>query len=130
MGRRPKSGYINSEETEGIDEQCLSYVNYKPTIAEQETTINLMRDEDFATIYTCDTTMITKFDKLCKTSPDYYSLIEDTGYGKRYKVADKSLISFRQKKKEMSEENKAKASERFKELHAEGKIGRKKKTDN
>ena len=29
----------------------------------------------------------------------------------------------------MSEENRAKASERFKELHAEGKIGRKRKVN-
>lgn len=34
MGRRPKSGYANSEENDEIDEQSLSYANYKPTIAE------------------------------------------------------------------------------------------------
>lgn len=56
------------------------------------------------------------------------NLIDENDYYKTYKILDKSLVSFRQKKKEMSEENKAKASERFKELHAEGKIGRKKKT--
>ena len=46
--------------------------------------------------------MITKFDKLCKNSPEYYSLIERNKYGNRYKIADKTLVSYRQKKKEMS----------------------------
>ena len=86
-----------------------------------------MRDQDFAIVYTSDTTMITKFNKLCKNSPEYYSLIERNKYGNRYKIADKTLVSYRQKKKEMSEENKNAASERFKKLHAEGKVGRKKK---
>lgn len=100
------------------------------SISEQETSVLYMRDEDFATIYTSDTTQMTKLDKLCENSPDYYSLIEDTGRGKTYRVSDKSLISFRAKKREMSEEAKAAASERFSKLHAEGKIGRKKKTEN
>ena len=32
-------------------------------IYEQETTISFSRDEDFADIYTSDTTMMTKYDK-------------------------------------------------------------------
>lgn len=101
---------------------------YSLPSAEQETVISFMRGDDFATVSTSDSTMKTKLDKLCENSPDYYSLIEENSYYKTYKVSDKSLISFRQKKKEMSVENRVKASERFKELHKEGKIGRKKKT--
>lgn len=124
MGRKPK---ININEDTGEVEKQVNYSNYSLPVSEQECVISFMRDEDFATVYTSDTTMITKFDKLCKNSPEYYSLIERNKYGNRYKIADKTLVSYRQKKKEMSEEMKEAASERFKKLHAEGKVGRKKK---
>lgn len=88
------------------------------SIAEQEVCINWMRDEDFATIYTSDTTQMTRLDKLCKTSPDMYSLIANTGRGKTYRVEDKGLISFRSKKREMSDEAKEAASQRFKDMWA------------
>lgn len=104
-------------------------VNYSIPSDEQECIISFMRNDDFAIVSTSDTTMKTKLDKLCENSPSYYSLIEENKYYKTYKISDKSLVSFRQKKKEMSEENKVKASERFKELHKEGKIGRKKKAE-
>lgn len=121
MGRKPKSGYI--EDTENA--KTNSY--YSLPAADQETVINFMRGEDFATVSTSDSTMKTKFDKLCENSPGFYSCIDENDYYKTYKIADKTLVSFRQKKKEMSEENKNAASERFKELHKKGKIGRKKK---
>lgn len=92
--------------------------NNSVSIAEQEVCINWMRDEDFATIYTSDTTQMTRLDKLCKNSPDMYSLIEDTGRGKTYRVEDKSLISFRSKKREMTDEAKEAASQRFKDMWA------------
>lgn len=74
-------------------------------INEQETHVYYMRDEKFAKVYTSDSTQITRFDKLCKTSPDMYTLIEDTGRGKMYLIADKSLVSFRKNKikRELSE---------------------------
>ena len=124
MSRKSKGGYMELD-----NNYNRGNYNYSLPVSEQEVSIVFTRDEDFATIYASDTTYITKLDKLCKTSPEYYSLIKDTGRGKMYKCEDKTLISFRQKKKEMSEENKAKASERFKELHKEGKIGRKKKNE-
>ena len=124
MGR--KSKVVINEDTGEVEKQ-VNYSNYSLPVSEQECVISFMRDEDFATVYTSDTTMITKFDKLCQNSPEYYSLIERNKYGNRYKIADKSLISLRQKKREMSEEMKDAASERFKKLHAEGKVGRKKK---
>lgn len=115
-----KSGYNNEIVEKSTKQQGLSTI-------EQEVSINFMRTDDHAMVYVSDTTYMTKLDKLCESSPEYYSLIADNGIGKTYRVADKSLISFRQKKREMSEEAKEKASERFKELHAEGKIGRRKK---
>ena len=121
MGRKPKSNY--TEDTESIN--TSSY--YSLPSAEQETVVNFSRGEDFATVSTSDSTMKTKFDKLCENSPGFYSCIDENDYYKTYKIADKTLVSFRQKKKEMSDEMKEAASERFKKLHAEGKVGRKKK---
>lgn len=77
-----------------------------------------MRDEDFATIYTSDTTYMTKLDKLCKTSPDMYSLITDTGRDKIYRVEDKTLISFRAKKRELFGEQKIAAGECMRQWQA------------
>lgn len=83
-------------------------------INEQETTVNFMRNEDFASIYSSDSTMITKLDKLCAESPEYYSCVEETTAGKRYLLKDKTFVSFRKKKREVSEEQRQKASERLK----------------
>lgn len=107
-----KSGYIDTDENEeiSIEEPKLSN---SVSISEQEVSINFMRDEDFATIYTSDTTYMTKLDKLCKTSPEMYSLIADTGRGKTYRLEDKTLISFRVKKRELSEEQRIAAGERM-----------------
>lgn len=108
-----ESGCINTEEiiTEPKPPNSVS-------ISEQEVCINFMRDEDFATIYTLDTTYMTKLDKLCKTSPDMYSLLSDTGRGKTYRVEDKTLIGFRAKKREMSDEQKIAAGERMRKYQA------------
>lgn len=65
-----------------------------------------MRDENHATIYTSDTTYITKLDKLCKTSTDMCSLISDTGREKAYFVEDKTLMSFGAKKRKLYEKQK------------------------
>lgn len=112
-----KSGYINNNEDDDtiIDDQKSSN---SVSISEQEVSINFMRDEDYATIYTSDTTYMTKLDKLCKTSPDMYSLTADTGRGKTYRVEDKTLISFRAKKRELSEEQKIAAGERMRKYQA------------
>lgn len=117
-----KSGYINNNEDDDtiIDDQKSSN-SVSISISEQEVCINFMRDEDFATIYTSDTTYMTKLDKLCKTSPDMYVLIADTGRGKTYRVEDKTLISFRAKKRELSEEQKIAASERMRQWQANKK---------
>ena len=108
-----KSGYIDVEENrEG------SKLSNSVSISEQEVCINFMRDEDHATIYTSDTTYMTKLDKLCRTNPDMYSLITDTGRGKTYRIKDKTLISFRAKKRELSEEQTIAAGERMRKYHA------------
>lgn len=69
-------------------------------------------------MYTYDTTYMTKLDKLCKTSTDMYSLIADIGRGKTYRVKDKTLISFRAKKRELTDEQKIAAGERKRQYQA------------
>ena len=76
-----KSGYIDID-----DEIVESKLSNSVSVSEQEVCINFMRDENFATIYTSDTTYMTKLDKLCKPSSDMYSLLSDTGRGKTYRV--------------------------------------------
>lgn len=93
-------------------------IDNRVPVFEQEVCINAMRDEKSATIYASDSTYITKLDKLCKESPDMYSLIEDTGRGKRYLLKDKSLISFRAKKRELTEDQKKQAAERMRKYQA------------
>ena len=88
------------------------------SIEEQEIGITAMRDEKFATIYASDSTYITKLDRLCKESPDMYSLIQDTGRGKKYLLKDKTLISFRAKKRELTDEQKKQAAERMRKYQA------------
>ena len=123
MSRKPKVKV--NEDTGEVKVES----NYNLPVSEQEWVISAMRDEDFAIVYSSDSTMNTKLDKLCKNSPEYYSLIEKNKYGNKYKIADKALVSLRQKKREVSDEFKEAASERFKKLHAEGKIGKKKTVD-
>lgn len=48
---------MNDGMKKGVDEVRL-------TVEEQETVVNFMRDNDKAVVYTSDTTMITKLDKL------------------------------------------------------------------
>ena len=90
-------------------------IDNRVPVFEQEVCINAMRDEKSATIYASDSTYITKLDKLCKESPDMYSLIEDTGRGKRYLLKDKALISFRSRKttRIMTEEQRKASAERL-----------------
>ena len=102
-----KTGY---NEEEFLEERKT---NNSVPIFEQELHIYWMRDEDFAMIYTSDTTQMTRLDKLCREVNSIYELIEDTGRGKRYRCNDKSLISFRSKKRELTEEQKIKAGERM-----------------
>ncbi len=77
-----------------------------------------MKNRKFALIYASDSTYITKLDRLCKESPDMYSLIQDTGRDKKYLLKDKSLISFRAKKRELTDEQKKQAAERMRKYQA------------
>lgn len=86
-------------------------------VFEQETHISYMRDQSFAKVYTSDTTQITRFDKLCKQHPDMWECVEDHGISKNYLCKDKSMISTRGKKRNVSDEARLAASIRFKKYH-------------
>ncbi len=90
-------------------------------IAEQETVIQFNREDKGCTIWTSDSTMMTKLDRLCKTS-EYYTLVKETKTkdgdtaGRFYKLSDKKMLSFRGTKREYSEEEKAALAERLKNM--------------
>lgn len=95
---------------------------------EQETVIQFGRNDNGATIYTSDSTIMTKLDKQVKNS-DYYTLIRtDTCDGdtvsKTYHCKDKKLISFRsaKTKRVLTDEQKKAGAERLARARAERKI--------
>lgn len=94
---------------------------------EQETSINYVRNDDIAFIYTSDTTVMTKLDKLVEESDDWKldKEIEMKGeiVAKQYQCP-KRLISYRSKitTKIMTEEQKRIVAERLKKLRKEGKL--------
>ena len=95
-----------------------------PSLEEQETVIQFNRDDKYATLYTSDSTSMTKFDKLCKEAPEFYSLTKSEKdrdgnvVGKFYRLEDKSLISLRSKKvtRELTEEQKTALRERMSKI--------------
>ena len=93
-------------------------------ISEQETSVSFMRDSNICTVYTSDTTVMTKLDKLVESdkSPHWklkeeHRLQNGELVGKTYET-HKRLISFRANisTREMSEEQREAASERFRQM--------------
>ena len=90
---------------------------------EQETTISFYRDGKLVDVWTSDTTVMTKFDRKCVESPEDYKCIEvgksldGTLTNKRYTISNKKLVSFRNRnaKREMTDEQRAKAAERLRQ---------------
>lgn len=84
------------------------------SIEEQEVCINAMRDEYFATAYCSDRTWITKMDKLVEKSPNLFTVIAETEYGKTYKFP-KRLISIRSSivTRDLTDEQRHLAAERL-----------------
>lgn len=74
---------------------------------EQETTISFGRDGNIVDVWTSDTTMMTKLDRLCNKSPQMYKCIEIGKYdglltNKRYTIMDKALVSFRSNRQKLN----------------------------
>lgn len=85
------------------------------TLEEQETIVNFMRTDELMEIYTCDTTMITKLDKLVAKNPEQYKVIKQDDISKTYS-APKKFLSFRSQetKRELTDEQKKALGERLK----------------
>lgn len=80
---------------------------------EQETVINIMRDENIAHICTSDSTMITKLEHRCESNPDEWKKVDENPEYKFYECP-KNFISFRSKKivgRERTEEEKRRSAE-------------------
>lgn len=93
------------------------------SVAEQETSVSFMRDRDICTVYTSDSTVMTKLDKLVENpKAPHWKLKEEHRLqsgelvGKTYET-HKRLISFRADifTRELTEEQKEAAAERMKE---------------
>lgn len=93
------------------------------SVAEQETTVSFMRDSDLCEVYTSDSTIMTKLDKLAESdkAPHWKLKAEhklQTGelVGKTYQT-HKRLISFRADitTRELTDEQKEVAADRMKE---------------
>ena len=89
---------------------------------EQETTISFSRTDSGAEIWTSDRTTMTRLDRLCAESPEYWkckkveNFLDGSLANKVYTVTDKSLISFRSKKvkRELTNEQRTEMAKRFK----------------
>ena len=103
------------------------------SIMEQETTISLSRTDSSADIWTSDTMMMTKLDRLCEEAPENYKCIEEGRLivppgskaepeiaSKRYRISDKKLLSFRSKRvvRELTDEQREALRERMKAISA------------
>lgn len=88
-------------------------------LEEQETVIQFNRTDDYATIYTSDSTMITKLDKCCEEAPEFYKLQKEDHLrdgsvsGKTYILSDRKMLSFRKSKRVYSEEERKMLGERL-----------------
>lgn len=90
-------------------------------ISEQETTIHFMRDSDTASVYTSDTTVMTRLDKLAADEGSPYWTLEKVHHDRNGNVVSKvygtkkRLVSFRRDvvARPMTEEQKAAARNRL-----------------
>lgn len=103
-------------------------------IEERETLINLNACDDMASIYTSDNVFLTKMKKAFAENPNDFKCYEmwrgkDGVTGYKF-ICPKELISVRKKRNTLSDEDKEKRSEMFKQLHKDGKIGRGRKRNN
>lgn len=103
--------------------------------AEQETTISFGRTDTTAHMWVADSTMLTKVRNLIAKAPDSYKITnidycgdEVTGFEVEF---PKNLLSFRQPvTREYTDEQKAAASERMKNMRAAQNAARNTSVDN
>ena len=84
------------------------------SLEEQETIIGFMRTDNLMEIYTCDSTMITKLDKLVANNLEQYKVIKEDGVSKTY-TCPKRFLTLRAAdvKRDYTEEQKKALAERL-----------------
>lgn len=89
-------------------------------ISEQETVVQFDRDGETMNIYTSDTTIMTKLDKIYKRKREHRA--DGQLYAVEYDV-DKRLLTFRSKrtKLNLTDEQRKAAAERAKRIHSRSK---------
>jgi len=97
--------------------------NYKLTRYEQETIINFNEEENMASVYTYNSSLIKKLDKCCVNFPELYQLEKIDNYGtyvsKTY-IVPKRMVSVRVPTfNTLTEEQKKENSERMKKMRLE-----------
>lgn len=87
-------------------------------LEEQETCISFSRTDNDCIVWTSDSTTMTKLNKLCEIAPEVYK-VRAVGYykgkivHKEYVISDKNYLTFRTKKKTLTEEQKQELAKRF-----------------
>lgn len=83
----------------------------------QETTINQLTADDYATIYTCERTMLNKLSKLAEANPEEVKPIWTDGYAVKYQVPKKYIKISPPKRMNYSEEQLQAMRERAKRIN-------------
>lgn len=87
---------------------------------EQEVIFSSSRIDDMMECYTTDPTYMTKMDKLVAKNPELFKLVREDEVCKVYEFP-KKLFTIRANFKQLSEEQKQAASDRFRKLWEEKK---------
>ena len=93
----------------------------KFTRFEQETVINFNAEEEMASLYTRDSAVMRRMDKLVNSFPEVYRCVKATDIDKTYEMP-KSYVSYRKPRK-LSEEQREAARARARSLRKEEKGG-------
>lgn len=87
----------------------------------QETTINQLAAESFATIYTCERSMLLKLNKLAQEHPEEVKQVWTDGYAIKYQVPKKFIAVRAPAKRNLSPEQRQELAERMKLLNSTSK---------
>ena len=100
---------------------------------EQETTITFSREGRTVHVWTSDSTVMTKLDRLCREHQENYKLVgigvekrnPENVLDKQYEISDKRLLSFRGARvtREYTEEEKAELRERLSKMRKKQREG-------
>ena len=85
---------------------------------EQETVVNYNAEEQTATVYTRDRTVMRKLDRLAADFPDTYKLIGQTDIDKTYSMP-KSYVTYRKPRK-ISDGQREQARRKMLEINSDG----------